>query len=155
MRWWFCPQHHQQCREEKVLSSSFSLQLFGHRLGLSQAPHVTSALHAQPSPAPPSFFDPSTPIAVKLDCCLVLQMSVNTVWTVTILEQRKTKVYPKLAGMLSTFSLIGQPASRAESVLGPCCTLGFLLTDFGFPRVGCRTTVVLRRIFLATAVCPK
>lgn len=87
MWWWFsCLQRHQQRREEKVLSSSFPLQLSGHRLGLSQASHITSALDAQPAPAPPSFFDPSTPIAVKLDCCLVLQMSVNTVWTVATLE---------------------------------------------------------------------
>lgn len=148
-------QHEQQPREEKVLSSSFPLQLYRPRLGLSQAPRVSSAPHAHPSPAPPSFFDPSTPTPVKLGCFLVLKMSANAIWTAAILEQRKINAHSNPAGLPSAFSLTGRPASRADSVPGPHCTPGFLVTDFGLLGIGCRTRAVLMGLFLARAVCPE
>lgn len=56
---------------------------------------------------------------------------------------------------ISAFRLNGQPGSRTRSVLWPCCSLKSLLTEFGLPGVGCKTSTVLVELFLATVICPK
>lgn len=67
-----CPRHpQQQPGEEKLSPEPFPCGFTGTAWG----PHVSLALHAQPSPAPPSFLDPSTPITENLDYLLVLQLS--------------------------------------------------------------------------------